>query len=95
MDNNNNNNNNTNNNNVGPTGRSVQAQRFVNLWSEIHKPNAWATIFYFLFWNPLWSTFCFAWVVSTGLIGVCSLAFPPLGYLVCIATVMSWRYVNH
>ena len=73
---------------------TTKYQRFVALWSEVSKPDAWATIFYFIFWHPLWHSFCFVWVIVTGLASLVSLIFPPLGYFICIGTVMSWRYAS-
>ncbi|RIA98044.1 hypothetical protein C1645_813264 [Glomus cerebriforme] len=66
-------------------------QRFLALWSEVSKSNTWASIAYFLFWDIFWASFCCAWVLGTGIASVTTLAFPPLGYCICILTVMSWR----
>ncbi|RGB34280.1 hypothetical protein C1646_760760 [Rhizophagus diaphanus] len=67
-------------------------QRFTNSWQEVYKLNAWASIFYLVFWFPPWTLFCFVWVLCTGSISVVfSLVLPPLGYLFSIATVVSWR----
>ncbi|GBB88366.1 hypothetical protein RclHR1_14930005 [Rhizophagus clarus] len=61
-------------------------------WPEVYNPNAWASIFYLVFWLPPWTLFCFVWIFCTGSISVAfSLAFPPLGYFFFIATVASWR----
>src|ERR671939_95062 len=73
----------------------TEYQRFMNLWSETYKPNAWSSIAYFVFWHPLWTLFCLGWVLSTGIISIASLTFPPLGYFICVGTVMSWRYLNY
>ncbi|CAB4418213.1 unnamed protein product [Rhizophagus irregularis] len=67
-------------------------QRFTNSWQEVYNLNAWASIFYLVFWFPPWTLFCFVWVLCTGSISVVfSLVLPPLGYLFSIATVASWR----
>jgi hypothetical protein len=66
---------------------------FKNLCPELYNPNAWASLFYLVFWFLPWSLFCFVWVACTGSISVVlSLVLPPLGYFFCIATVVSWRY---
>jgi len=67
--------------------------KFQRFKSEVFKSEAWASIIYFIFWYPPWTIFCLVWVLSTGLISVILLfVFFPLGYFVCIGTVMSWRY---
>ncbi|PKY51205.1 hypothetical protein RhiirA4_546427 [Rhizophagus irregularis] len=52
---------------------------------------AWAGIFYILIWNPIWTILCFIWVLVTCLLSIITLVFPPLGFIVCIGTVISWR----
>ncbi|RGB34278.1 hypothetical protein C1646_668666 [Rhizophagus diaphanus] len=66
--------------------------KFQRFKSEVFKSNAWASIIYFIFWYPPWTILCLIWVLCTGLISVILLlVFLPLGYFVCIGTVMSWR----
>ncbi|CAG8691286.1 13079_t:CDS:2 [Rhizophagus irregularis] len=66
--------------------------KFQQFKSEVFKRNAWASIIYFIFWYPPWTILCLIWVLCTGLISVILLlVFLPLGYFVCIGTVMSWR----
>ena len=67
-------------------------QRYVALWPEICKPDAWASAAYFVIWYLPWTFICMSWVLFTGAISVASLLFPPLGYFICIGTVISWRY---
>jgi len=67
-------------------------QRYFALWSEMCKPNAWASAAYFVIWYFPWTMICILWVLLTGAISVVSLLFPPLGYFICVGTVISWRY---
>src|ERR1051325_11322575 len=71
---------------------------FLTLWSEICKPNAWASAAYFFIWYPPWTVFCILWVLQTGAMSAISLLFPPLGYFICVGTVITWRqvlYINY
>ena len=66
-------------------------QMFIDLWSEVLKPQTWASICYNVFWFPPWTIFCFVWVLTTGMMSVISLVFPPLAYFICVGSVMSMR----
>ncbi|GBB88367.1 hypothetical protein RclHR1_14930006 [Rhizophagus clarus] len=66
--------------------------KFHQFKSEVFKRNVWASIIYFICWYPPWTILCLIWVLCTGLVSVILLfIFLPLGYFVCIGTVMSWR----
>ncbi|RIA85253.1 hypothetical protein C1645_782267 [Glomus cerebriforme] len=59
--------------------------------SEVRNPQAWAGLFYVFIWNPIWTTLCFSWVLATSVLSIVMLVIPPLGFMACIGTVISWR----
>ncbi|CAG8626961.1 1536_t:CDS:2 [Funneliformis caledonium] len=73
---------------------STHDQKFIELWLEVTKPQSWSSIIYLLFWFPLWTIFCFAWILSTFMISIISLVIPPLGYFMCIGSVISLARVE-
>jgi hypothetical protein len=62
-----------------------------SLRSEALNIQAWAGLFYILILNPIWTILCFVWVLVTSLLSIITLIIPPLGIIVCIGTVISWR----
>ncbi|KAF9572861.1 hypothetical protein EC968_009345 [Mortierella alpina] len=60
-------------------------------WAVVGDVHAWMVLFYMIFVLLPWSLFCYAWTFSFMLVALVAMVFPPLGYLITIASVASWR----
>ncbi|KAG0266919.1 hypothetical protein BG011_000058 [Mortierella polycephala] len=60
-------------------------------WSVVGDGKAWLALSYIVVVLLPWALFCFIWTLVTLIVASVSLIIPPLGYVVSIATVTSWR----
>ncbi|KAG0234311.1 hypothetical protein BGW42_006703 [Actinomortierella wolfii] len=60
-------------------------------WSSVSEPRPWFALFYHVLFILPWALFCQAWVLCVGITSFMALIFPPLGYLLIIPSVTSWR----
>lgn len=60
-------------------------------WSVIRDPKAWLSLAAILMLILPWSILCFVWTLVTGIIALLTMIVPPIGYLVVVGTVTSWR----
>ncbi|KAF9167458.1 hypothetical protein DFQ26_004594 [Actinomortierella ambigua] len=60
-------------------------------WSTVAEPRPWFALLYHIFFILPWAIFCQVWVLCVGITSFVSLIFPPIGYLLIIPSVTSWR----
>ncbi|KAF9572671.1 hypothetical protein EC968_009571 [Mortierella alpina] len=60
-------------------------------WSVVGDGKAWMALVYILVLLLPWALFCFIWTLGTLIVAAVSMIIPPLGYLVVIPVVTSWR----
>ncbi|CAG8490013.1 6701_t:CDS:2 [Ambispora gerdemannii] len=51
----------------------------------------WLALIYLLLWDLAFACFCFSWVIGTLVTGVVLLIIPPVGYVVLLGAIYSWR----
>ncbi|CAG8482413.1 10006_t:CDS:2 [Cetraspora pellucida] len=54
----------------------------------------WIALIYLILWNLPYSCFCFGWVIGTFIGSIISLIFPPVGYVLLLFSVYSWRMLG-
>ncbi|KAG0267556.1 hypothetical protein BGZ95_002820 [Linnemannia exigua] len=60
-------------------------------WSIVGDQNAWIALLYMIVVLLPWTIFCFAWVLSFGLVAMVLMIIPPIGYLFTVFAVYSIR----
>ncbi|KAG0210756.1 hypothetical protein BGX28_009031 [Mortierella sp. GBA30] len=60
-------------------------------WGIVGKGKAWIALIFLLIVLLPWAVFCFVWTFSTLIIAAVSMIIPPLGYLIVIPVITSWR----
>ncbi|KAG0373557.1 hypothetical protein BGX24_011555 [Mortierella sp. AD032] len=60
-------------------------------WTIVGDQNAWISLFYMIVVLLPWTIFCFAWVLSFGLVAMVLMIIPPIGYLFTVFAVCSIR----
>ncbi|KAF9940255.1 hypothetical protein BGZ67_008022 [Mortierella alpina] len=60
-------------------------------WAVAGDGRAWMVLCYLIFVLLPWSIFCYAWTFCIMLVALVAMIVPPLGYLITIASVASWR----
>ncbi|KAG0213268.1 hypothetical protein BGX28_004841 [Mortierella sp. GBA30] len=60
-------------------------------WAIVGDERVWMALCYMLFLLLPWTFFCYAWTLAVMLLSFFTLIIPPLGYIVTIASVASWR----
>ncbi|KAF9959752.1 hypothetical protein BGZ72_008891 [Mortierella alpina] len=60
-------------------------------WSVVGDGKAWMALAYILVILLPWALFCFIWTLVTLITAAVSMIIPPLGYLIVIPVVTSWR----
>ncbi|KAF9125598.1 hypothetical protein BGW39_007283 [Mortierella sp. 14UC] len=60
-------------------------------WTIIGDQSAWIALFFMIVVLLPWTIFCFAWVLSFGLVAMVLMIIPPIGYLFSVFAVFSIR----
>ncbi|KAF9186183.1 hypothetical protein BGZ51_002192 [Haplosporangium sp. Z 767] len=60
-------------------------------WSIVGDGKAWMAFSYIVLVLLPWALFCFVWTLATLIVASVSLIIPPIGYIVTVMTVTSWR----
>ncbi|KAK5823441.1 hypothetical protein F5H01DRAFT_334461 [Linnemannia elongata] len=60
-------------------------------WSIVGDQNAWIALMYMIVVLLPWTIFCFAWVLTFGLVAMVMMIIPPIGYLFTVIAVFSIR----
>ncbi|CAG8545586.1 2101_t:CDS:2 [Diversispora eburnea] len=62
-----------------------------SFFSPLEEGRNWAAMAYLILWDLPYACFCFGWVIGSFIGGFCSLIFPPVGYVILLFSVYSWR----
>ncbi|RHZ50551.1 hypothetical protein Glove_495g29 [Diversispora epigaea] len=62
-----------------------------SFFSPLEESRNWVAMAYLILWDLPYACFCFGWVIGSFIGGFCSLIFPPVGYVLLLFSVYSWR----
>ncbi|CAG8801099.1 22593_t:CDS:2, partial [Racocetra persica] len=63
-------------------------------FAPLQETRNWIALMYLILWNLPYSCFCFGWVIVTFIGSVISLIFPPVGYVLLLFSIYSWRMLG-
>ncbi|KAF9437332.1 hypothetical protein BGZ76_001157 [Entomortierella beljakovae] len=74
-----------------PEYRSYEEEEPLVGWGIVGDSRAWIGLAYLIVILFPWALFCFVWTLVTAIISAICMIFPPVGYVVMITSITSWR----